>query len=341
MGLPGIAEIRHAAEMLRGRALETPLLESDRLNRLIGRRLFLKPECLQLTGSFKFRGAYYRLSQLSAAERKAGVVAFSSGNHAQGVAAAARLLGMPALIVMPSDAPGIKIAGTRAFGAEVRFYDRYTESREAIAAAIAADRGAVLVPAYDDPFIIAGQGSMGIELVAQMPHAPARVYCPAGGGGLIAGLSTALKHAWPQTQIFACEPQGFDDWGRSLAAGRRLKNGPGASTICDALMAPEPGDLTFAINRQTLAGGVALPDDLTRRAMRVAFDHFKLVLEPGGAVGLAAALLPWLTGDGAGAGPGDIAVICSGGNVDAHTFATALAVSGLEEAGGGNSPSQG
>lgn len=316
------ADVRLAAERLYGRAVLTPLLDSPALDALTGGSVLLKAECLQRTGSFKFRGACNRLAALSEAERAAGVVAYSSGNHAQGVAAAARLFGLRATIVMPSDAPAIKIERTRSHGAEIVLYDRYSESREAIAEALAEERGAVLVRPYDDPYVIAGQGTAGLELVEQ---AAARgktldaVLVCCGGGGLTAGITLALAAASPATELYAVEPVGFDDYARSLASGRRERNDPGARSICDALLAPEPGVLTFEINRQALAGGLVVSDAEARAAMRFAFEHLKLVLEPGGAVALAAALTAKLEMTGRTVG-----VVLSGGNVSPELFAEVL-----------------
>jgi threonine dehydratase len=284
----------------------------------------LKAECLQRTGSFKFRGAYNALAQLSAAARRAGVVAYSSGNHAQGVAAAAAQLGMPAVIVMPSDAPAIKVANTRADGAEIVFYDRYNESREAIATRIAGERGAELLPPYDDPRVIAGQGTIGLEIAAEI-HARGLTLDAAiascSGGGLVTGCALALAETNPGIAIYAAEPEGLDDMRRSLAADRRVSNDPAARSICDALLAPMPGKMTFALARRLLAGGIAVSDDEVRRAMAIAFEDFKLVIEPGGAAALAAVISGKLDIKGK-----TVAVIASGGNVDRAAFAAALKV---------------
>jgi threonine dehydratase len=288
-----------------------------------GGRVALKLENLQHTGSFKFRGAYNRLAQLDAAERAAGVVAFSSGNHAQGVAAAARLLGIPATIVMPSDAPRIKLANTLALGAEVISYDRERESREDIAARLAAERGAVLVPSFDDPDIIAGQGTVGLELAEQAAECGLRlddVIVCASGGGLVAGIALAVHALSPATRIWTAEPEGHDDHRRSLAAGRREANPPGTRSICDALLAPQPGVLTFEINRRLLAGGVAVSDDEVRAAIAYAARTLKLVVEPGGAVALAAVLAGRLPAAGRTVG-----VVISGGNIDDDLLREVLA----------------
>lgn len=319
---PTFADVEDAAARLKGLAVETPLLRAAALDAAAGARMFVKAEALQRTGSFKFRGAYNRLSRLSAAERERGVVAFSSGNHAQGVAQAAGLVGCPALIVMPADAPAIKVEGTRTLGAEIVFYDRYTESREAIAARISAERGAVLVPAFEDPFVIAGQGTVGLEAARQLAAAGETadaLYCCVSGGGLIAGVGLAFGALSPQTAIWSVEPEGFDDHARSLAAGRRVANAPGGRSLCDALLAPEPGELTWSLNGGRLAGGAVVTDAQALQAVAFAFRHLKLVLEPGGAAALAAVL----------ARPDAIAgktvvVVASGGNVDPQTFVQAM-----------------
>lgn len=320
--VPDLAAVEAAARRLAGQAVETPLLESRELGARTGGRVFIKPETLQRTGSFKFRGAYNKIVQLKAAGA-GSVVAFSSGNHAQGVAAAAQILGLPAAIVMPADAPAIKIANTRGYGAEVILYDRIREDREQVAAKLTAERGAALVRPYDDPDIIAGQGTIGLEIARQCRAygvVPEAVLAPCGGGGMIAGIATALTALVPGIRIHACEPAGFDDTARSLAAHRRLGNDAGASTICDALMAAMPGELTFAINDRLLAGGVAVGDDEVQAAMAYAFRTLKLVVEPGGAVALAAVLASRIDLGGRVA-----VIVCSGGNVDAATFCRAVA----------------
>lgn len=319
---PTFADIEDAARRLEGKAVVTPLLESPLLNDRVGGRLLIKAEPLQRTGSFKFRGAYNRISRLKGREIKRGVVAFSSGNHAQGVAAAAHAVGAPATIVMPSDAPAIKVANTRAWGAEVVRYDRYRENREVVAHDLAEQRGATLVPPYDHPLIIAGQGTIGLEIAHQAEAAGAEldaVLSPCGGGGLISGCALALAERAPGAEIYAVEPEGFDDTARSLAAGSRQESIEGAKSFCDALLARTPGALTFSINRRYLAGGLAVSDDEVAQAMAAALIYFKLVAEPGGATALAAALT----------GKYDcrdktVAVIVSGGNVDLALFAEAI-----------------
>jgi threonine dehydratase len=319
---PTLADIEAAAARLAGVAVETPLIESPALNERLGARVLIKPETLQRVGAFKFRGAYNRLVQLDAGQRRRGVVAFSSGNHAQGVALAARLLGVPALIVMPSDAPRVKVEATRAYGAEVLTYDRLTESREAIAAAVAAERGAVVVPAFDDPHIIAGQGTVGLELARQAAAQGADLdlaLAPVSGGGLLAGVSIALRARWPGIALWGVEPAGFDDLAQSLAAGRRVTIRPPGRSLCDALESPFPGELTFPVLQRELAGATSVADAEVAEAMRYAFGTLKLVVEPGGAVGLAALL----TGKVAAAGR-TVGLVLSGGNVDADLFARVI-----------------
>jgi threonine dehydratase len=314
----GFGDVLAASDRLRGVVVETPLLESEALNAITGGRLLLKAEPLQRTGSFKFRGAYNALSVL----RPPAVVAYSSGNHAQGVALAARLLDIPATIVMPADAPALKLEGTRALGAEVVTYDRWRESREAIGEAIAARTGAVLVRPYDDPLVIAGQGTVGLELAEQAARRGARldaalVCC--SGGGLVAGCAIALTHFLPEIEVYTVEPVGFDDHARSLAAGERVANAPGGSSFCDALLTPTPGEITFPINRALLKGGLAVSDAEVAEAMRLAFRHLKVVVEPGGAVALAAALSGKLDLKGRTAG-----IVLSGGNIDPALYARIL-----------------
>lgn len=316
------ADVRSAADQIRGAAVRTPLLEFAALNERAGRRVLVKFEGAQHTGSFKFRGAYNRLSRIPASARPAGVVAWSSGNHAQGVAAAARLLDMPATIVMPADAPAIKIANTRSLGAEIILYDRYTESREQIATALAEQRRAVLVPSYDDSHIIAGQGTVGLEILEQSAEVDAtigQVLVCCGGGGLIAGIATAIKDQRPDISVYSVEPQGFDDTARSLASGERQKVDEGAKSICDALLAPTPGELTLPINRALVSAGLVVSDDQVRAAMRFAFEHMKLVTEPGGAVALTAILegIAPITAHAT-------VIVISGANVDAEVFANIL-----------------
>ena len=312
------ADIEAAASRLAGEAVVTPMIESLALNARLGGRVLLKPETLQLGGAFKFRGAYNRISQLTEAEKQRGVVAFSSGNHAQGVALAARRVGASALIVMPTDAPKSKIDATMAYGAEVLLYDRYTQDREVIARKIAAERGSVVVPSYDDVHVIAGQGTVGLELARQTDELDV-LLCPVGGGGLVAGVSTALKQHFPNVDIWGVEPAAFDDTRRSLESGRREHIDPAARSICDALQSPSPGEITFEINRHNLAGVLTVTDGEVADAVRYAFTTLKLVVEPGGAVALAAALAGKL--DLAGR---TTAIVLSGGNVDPELYSSIL-----------------
>ncbi|WP_425328722.1 threonine/serine dehydratase [Rhodopseudomonas palustris] len=313
------ADIEAAAGVLAPYAVRTPLLTSPMLDAVTGARVYLKPEMLQRTGSFKFRGAFNKLSSIPQTQRGGGVVAFSSGNHAQGVAAAAQILGMRATIVMPADAPFSKRERTKGYGAEVVLYDRDREDREAIARDIASSRGATLVPPYDDPKVIAGQGTVGREIAADLAAlgvTPDIVVAPASGGGLVAGTALAVTTRFPEAAVMSAEPEAFDDHARSIAAGRREPHKAEGRTICDALMASIPGELTFAINQQLLARGVTASDAEVGKAVAFAFREFKLVVEPGGAVALAALLAGHLDARGK-----TVAIVLSGGNVDADLFA--------------------
>ncbi len=321
--LPTYDDVRCAAERIRDVAVVTPLIESQLLNEELGGRLLVKCEMLQKTGSFKFRGAYNRIAQIPEAKRKDGVVAFSSGNHAQGVAAAAKLLGVKACLIMPSDAPKLKIENSRAFGAEIILYDRFRDSREEIGARISSERGSTLVKPFDDPGIITGQGTIGLEIADQakaLGIKPDAVLAGCSGGGLVTGIALGLSQDLPDAAVYSVEPAGLDDMARSLASGSIEKNDPAARTICDALMSPSPGDITFAIAKQRLKGGLAVTDAETKRAMALAFRHFKIVCEPGGAVGIAAAMTGKLPIKGR-----TVVVVASGGNVDAALFRDALA----------------
>lgn len=315
-----IADIEAAARVLKTHAVRTPLLSSLAVDAVVGGRVFFKPEMLQRTGSFKFRGAFNKLMSIPVSRRVAGAVAFSSGNHAQGVAAAARLLGMPATIVMPADAPVTKRERTKSHGAEIVLYDRHNDDREAIARAIAGKKGATLVPPFDDPMVIAGQGTVGLEIaddLAALGVVPDIVVAPASGGGLIAGVATAIKGRYPNAQLFSAEPRDFGDHARSLKAGRREPLSTSTrSSICDALMAPMPGEITFAINQKLLAGGVTATDDEVGAAMALVYRELKLVVEPGGAVALASVLNGRLDAKGK-----TVVIVLSGGNVDADLFA--------------------
>ena len=320
--LPIFSDIALAAKRIRGEAIVTPLLENAKLNALAGGRVFIKAECLQRTGSFKFRGAWNCISKLDPAANTGGVVAYSSGNHAQGVAAAAQLRGVPALIVMPEDTPEIKKANTKAYGAEVVTYDRATESREEIANQYTAKRGAVLVPPFEHPDIIAGQGTCGLEIIDELQArgvALDDMLVNCSGGGLTAGVALAFSEKSPKTRVHSVEPEGFDDYARSLRSGVREKNVSAAGSICDALLTPQPGEMTFAMNKERLAEGYAVSETEVRRAVRFAFETLKLVVEPGGSVGLAAVLSGKIN-----AKDKNIAIILSGGNVDVKLFADIL-----------------
>jgi len=316
---PDFDDVIAAQERIAPYAVRTPLVESWQLNALTGGRVFLKLELLQRTGSFKFRGACNRLAMIPREQRANGVVAFSSGNHAQGVAAAAALFGMPALIVMPSDAPRPKVEGTRAFGAEIVTYDRVREDREAIATRICAERGAVLVKPFDDAGIIAGQGTAGLEIAKAAAHLGIvldEVLVPCSGGGLVSGIALALSGSGVTARVHSVEPENFDGMKRSLEAGRRVQ-APGLAklSIADALMAPIPGAIVFELARDLLAPGFAITDAELERAMAFAVEKLKLLVEPGGAAGLAALLAGRIEAKGK-----TIAVVLSGGNVELETI---------------------
>ncbi len=315
--------IRAAAHRLSGHARQTPLLSSPFLDEIAGRKVLVKAECLQHTGSFKFRGAWSALTALPA--KAQGVLAFSSGNHAQGVAYAARCLGLPAVILMPADAPAIKIANTRGLGAEVVLYDRANEDRDALGAALAQARGLELIQPFDHPQVIAGQGTTGLEIAAQaraegVTNAPVLVCC--GGGGLSSGIALALEADAPDMQVRTVEPEGFDDVAQSLAKGAVVTL-PLRTGLCDAIVTPAPGKLTWPILRRLCAPGLVVTDAQVLRAMALAYERLKLVLEPGGAVALAAALFQpeALEGDA-------VIVTASGGNVDRAVFMRALQAGG-------------
>src|ERR1700689_1836303 len=313
------ADIDAAAKAIAQYAVRTPLLSPPVLCERVGAKVFLKPEILQRTGSFKFRGAFNKLSSIPQDARKGGVVAFSSGNHAQGVAAAAKILNMPATIVMPADAPLSKRERTKGYGAQVVLYDRDRDDREAIARDIAGKQGATLVPPYDDPMVIAGQGTVGREIAADMATlglTPDIVVAPVSGGGLIAGVATAVKARYPQATLMSAEPEGFDDHARSLRSGKREPHRAEGRTICDALMASIPGEITFAINSRLLTQGVTASDAEVTVAVGFAFRELKLVVEPGGSVGLAALLAGHID-----ARDKNVVIVLSGGNVDADMFA--------------------
>jgi threonine dehydratase len=317
------ADIERAAGRIAEVAVRTPLIRSPLLDERVGARVFLKAETLQRMGSFKFRGAYNRCATIAPERRASGVVAYSSGNHAQGVAAAAKLLGMPAVIVMPSDAPRPKRERTAALGAEVVLYDREKEDRAAIVRSIAEKRGAVIVPPFDDPMVIAGQGTIGREIVedlAALGLKPDVVVVGASGGGLAAGTSLAVKTAVPDAEFYTAEPDGFDDTLRSFASGHRERNVRMSGTICDALMTNTPGELTFPITSKLIGKGVTATDREVEAAVAFAWRELKLVVEPGGAIGLAALLAgrPEVKGK-------VVVAILSGGNVDPELFSRIIA----------------
>ena len=315
-------KIRAAAARLRDVAVRTPLLNSPALDSRLDARIFVKAENLQRIGAFKFRGAYNFLSRLSPAQRAQGVVAYSSGNHAQGVAYAAHLLGIAATIVMPRDAPKVKLEGARRWGAAIRPYDRKSESREAIAEELAGETGATLVRPFDDPDIVAGQGTVGLELAAQLReagHVADLLLVPCGGGGLLAGVSTAMRELSPRTEIFGVEPENYDDHRRSLQAGRRVRIKGDSFTRCDALAATIPGEITWPVNKRNVNGFITVSEAEVGMAISFAACHLKTVLEPGGAVALAATLRekPPLRGK-------TVAIVASGGNIDSELLASCL-----------------
>lgn len=317
--------IRAAARRLDGHVRRTPLLNSPFLDDIAGRRIWVKPECLQHTGSFKFRGGWSALSALDAGTRQNGVIAFSSGNHAQGVALAAARHGVPSVIVMPSDAPALKIENTRKLGAEVVLYDRAAENREEIGARLAAERGLTLIKPFDEPQVIAGQGTCGLEIAEQAAEngihdADVLVCC--GGGGLTSGIALALEAEAPSLRARPVEPQGFDDVKRSLVSGSIERNAATSGNICDAIITPQPGDLTFPIMKRLCGPGIAVSEDDALRAVAQAFLRLKVVAEPGGAAALAAALFHGDELDGT-----DVIVTISGGNIDPEMFARALTTS--------------
>ncbi|HEY5624313.1 MAG TPA: threonine/serine dehydratase [Gammaproteobacteria bacterium] len=315
--LPTLEDIEEAEARLRDWLVATPVLESEELNQRAGSRVLVKAESLQHAGSFKIRGALNRLLQLNETERGAGVVAYSSGNHAQGVALAAKWLCVDATIVMPEDAPKIKRLNTEALGADIVLYDRYREDREHIAAQIADEKGAALVPAFDHSDVVAGQGTVGLELAGYASRQELQLdafYVPCGGGGLIAGSSLAIRAEFPDCAVFAVEPEAYDDTRRSLETGSRQVVEGHPETICDALMAPTPGAITFAINRDSLAGGHTVTDAQAGHALAFAARYLKLVLEPSGAVALAAVLA------GVAKEYDCVGIVLSGGNVDTKEF---------------------
>ena len=320
--MSSIELIEAAAERLKGHARETPLLSSPFLDEIAGRRVLVKPECLQHTGSFKFRGAWSAISALDDAARKRGVIAYSSGNHAQGVAYAATKHGISSVIIMPSDAPQLKIENTRALGGEVVLYERASESREDIGEALAAERGLTLIRPYDEPQVIAGQGTTGLELARQARElgvTDGDVLICCGGGGLTSGIALALEHHAPGLRARPCEPEGFEDVKRSLATGAIQINNATSGNICDAILTPQPGKITFPILKRLCGPGFSVSEQEALHAMALAFLRLKIVLEPGGAVSLASALYrnDQIEGDA-------VIVVASGGNVDPQIFGQAL-----------------
>jgi threonine dehydratase len=323
--LPEFADVEAAAARIAPHAVETPLFENAALNKRLGGRVFLKPESLQRTGSFKFRGAYNRIGLIPEHERAGGIVAFSSGNHAQGVAAAAALFGIQATIVMPKDAPRAKIEGTKALGAEIVYYDRLTDDREAVATKIMQERGATLVRPFDDPGIVAGQGTIGLEIARQAVERGVKldaVLVPCSGGGVVSGIALALSGASPGTLAISVEPERFDGMRRSLASGERTAAPGGALSMADALMAPIPGLVPFAIAKRLMKVALAVSDEELSQAVAYAATHFKLIIEPGGSAGLAALLGGQYNVHGKSA-----AVVLTGGNCDFETIAACVAAS--------------
>ncbi|NTF33250.1 threonine ammonia-lyase [Rhizobium skierniewicense] len=317
-----ISMIEAARQRIGAHAIRTPLLSSPFLDDIAGRRIVVKAECLQRTGSFKFRGGWSAVSGLAPETRQRGVIAFSSGNHAQGVALAATLHGVPSVIVMPHDAPKIKIENTKAFGAEVVLYDRANEDRDAIGAALAQERNLTLIKPYDEPLVIAGQATVGLEIAEQGAEygiAEADILVPCGGGGLTSGIALALEARAPRYAVRPCEPEHFDDVARSLASGKIERNDALSGSICDAIITPQPGNITFPIMKSHCGSGIAVTEDEALRAMVLAFLRLKVVVEPGGAVALAAALF-----HGAELKTETVIAVASGGNVDPAIMASAL-----------------
>lgn len=319
-----LADVQQAARVLESYALKTPLLESAYLNQTLGGRVLVKAECLQRTGAFKFRGAFYAMSQIPEDKKDRGVVAYTSGNHGQAIAYCAQLLGMPATIIMPKDAPQIKIDRALHYGANIVLFDRFLESREAIGQALIEKTGSYLIPPFEHPDVIAGQGTIGLEIVEQcqaMNMVPTQVLIPSSGGGMAAGCALVIKHYFPDCDIYSVEPMYYDDLAQSLVKGERVGHGnqSGEKSICDSLMAPMPGELAFAINRFLLKQGVSVSESSTYQAMRLAFENLKIVLEPGGAVGLAALVEAKVKC------PDHVTIVIgSGGNVDPVIFTKAI-----------------
>lgn len=317
-----ISMIEAARNRIGNEAVRTPLMSSPFLDEIAGRKVFVKAECLQRTGSFKFRGGWSAVSALEPEVRQRGVIAFSSGNHAQGVALAASLHGIPSVIIMPQDAPRIKVENTRAYGAEIVLFDRSKDDRDAIGATISAERGLTLIRPFDEPLVIAGQGTVGLEIAEQGKEAgieEAEVLVPCGGGGLTSGVALALKAKAPNYKVRTCEPENFDDVARSLNSGKIERNAALSGSICDAIITPQPGNITFPILVTLCGKGIAVSEEEALRAMVLAFQRLKIVVEPGGAVALAAALFhaDQLEAE-------TVIAVASGGNVDADIMAAAL-----------------
>ncbi|MBS7790236.1 threonine/serine dehydratase [Roseococcus sp. SDR] len=320
---PSFDDVQAAAQRLKGRIRRTPMLRHRALDAAAGGVVLVKPEPLQITGSFKLRGATNAAMLLPPEARARGVVTHSSGNHGQAVAAACAALGMPALIAMPQDAPSVKVEATRAWGAEIHFFDRHGVDRDALAQELAAQRGATVIPPFDHADVIAGQGTAILELLEDARaegFKPDQIAICTGGGGLLAGSALSAKALAPQARIYAVEPEGWDDYGRSLRAGQRIANDGTGAGLCDALLSKQPGQLTFAVNAPRVADGLVVTPEEVFAAMRFAFTHLKLVVEPGGAVALAAVLAGKLATRDAVTG-----IILSGGNVDRGVFAQAMA----------------
>ena len=321
--LPRYEDVEIAAAKLSGEAVRTPLLKCDALNLLTGANVYIKPESLQRTGSFKFRGAYNAISNLNEDERAKGVIASSSGNHAQGIARAAKLFGVTATILMPSDAPKLKIDRTRADGAEVVFYDRETGDREAEARRLVEEKGGVFIHPFENHNVIAGQGTVGLEAAEDMLRDGLqidRVLVCTGGGGLTAGIALSISKHFPNAKIHSVEPEGFDDYARSLASGERKKNDKTSGSVCDAIITPQPGEASFAINKALLSDGLVISDREAMEAVKFAWQEMKLVVEPGGAAALAGLLQSGQRFAGE-----TVLVTLSGGNVDPDLFARAIA----------------
>jgi len=310
--LPTYHDVVKAAERLEGNAIKTELIRSDVIDDMTGKAVWFKPECNQKVGAFKYRGGYNRLSAMNESERARGVVAYSSGNHAQGVSRAAKELDVSAIIIMPEDAPAVKVAGVRKDGAEIIFYDRETESREDIAKVISEKKGRIIVPSYDDPYIIAGQGTVGLEIAQSEIEFDALITCM-GGGGLCAGISLAMNELSPLTKIYGAEPEYYNDHQKSFLSGKRERLLSTPPTLCDALMTLQPGELTWPINSKSLSGVFNVSDEDCLRTMAIAKRDLGVQLEPGGAVAMAALLKGALSNDNS---LQTICIILSGGNVD-------------------------